>query len=223
MAERSPILPNVRVLDFVGLTPDKLAQFEQEGLEKERQERQQLLEALGKDKEAGIDLYNQHKKDLESCSRFRDGAPRPITLPDDTMIEFRSVFTIDQIPDAISRKWSDIKLRSPFETDQELTTKTESYINDLIEGFGKKAFEEKDWPSAVNAFDVATEEGVLQSSRLKELIDSLPIERDNHQDRRDIARVIQNRLDKKERQATQQKKARARAAKDQRHRARTPS
>jgi len=107
--------------------------------------------------------------------------------------------TVSKTPDEISKKWPDVKsITTLFETDPELASKADSYINDLIEGFGREAFDQEDFPSAIRAFDVTTKGGILQSLKFQELITALPLAYDNHQRRLDIAQVIQERLQEKE-------------------------
>ena len=195
--ERSDIPQHV--LEFVGIDRGRIIQFESERQEEERQRREHLLAALKTVKRKGKELYRiiQGLSDTPQLDHSHT-----VKLPDNiaAIKLYWSLDRISKIPDEISSKWQAVRSATKsFETDPELATSADRLIHDLIEGFGEEAFVRKDWPSAVCAFDVTTEGGVLHSLRLQELLTDLPLTKDNHQDRLDIAQAIQDRLERQKR------------------------
>src|SRR3990167_5926885 len=107
--ERSPIPQTV--LDFVGLTQEKLTLFDQERQEIERQKREQLLAEFGTGKEAGIELYRQLKKEEEPPRGYN--SQFTVRLPGNIVeIELHWILrTISQAPDEISSKWLAVRVK----------------------------------------------------------------------------------------------------------------
>ena len=207
MTAERPQIPQ-SVLDFVGLTPERFAQFEQEAQEEAWQKREALLNSLGAGVENGKLFYKQIL--TNTVKRYED-------FPHDIYVEIPEVS--GQIPlrgkesgyfaEELLLTWSNRKKSTTNQiSDPEIAAATDKYVVDFVRGIGQAALVRNDLRTAVIALDVSTDGGILNNAFIKEQIEKLPLDRNDHQLRLQIADVIQQRLEELEQRQRQEEERR---------------
>lgn len=205
---------NQTALDFVGLGPQVIAQFaaesaaqEARALEKARTSRVRLLDALDAGANHGAVFYTGIRAYLDQGrqrARFDfDNPLRTIHLPGnlasfDVSIDVKSTA---QVPDNLEHSWKYAAKRRAMEKDDsrwedpEIAGRAAKYIVHFLDGFATAAFEAHDWAAAVNAADIITDGGLLNSQWLRNVATTLPIDINDITDRVDLATAISQRLE----------------------------
>lgn len=198
--ERPKGIPE-NVLDFVGLTPDVFQRFSTEEEAEAQRKRTVLVEQLSKGHNAGMQLYSdatrEHQKKTHSEYGYNlrvDIATISPAVPDTAplTVEFTE---LQDIPDLLIDVWAHRIVPATDDIDSVIEEKKEQYVKDLVVGIGDKAFDQKDWQTAVNAYDNITEGGVIASEEFQKKLQELSLDRGNYSDRENIAKAIAKRFE----------------------------
>lgn len=169
--EPQPIKINPEILDSLGLSPDDVQRHDSERLE------------LVRYREASKKIGSQYYVDKRSSVPLESYSIGDFALPHDTSRQ--------EFPEATMSRFEETKTR--FNPD--VQNKYLVGIKGLLEGYGAQAISEYDWVSGINAYDVATEGGIMQNQevlgQLKEIAQS------NKTSGVDIAKAIQERINRK--------------------------
>lgn len=159
------------VLDFVGISAEDVAKFDLERITREK--------LLVESEHAGRNDYL--RRGVNGWGFAKHGT---ILI---------SVRNLSEVPDALVAKTDQLKSGTKLEDWRRYEEERKHYLM----GIGSGALEEGDWQTAVNAFDVAAEGGILQNQTAQEKIKDLA--QADKMAGAEIARAIQKRM--QERQA----------------------
>ncbi|MBI2012590.1 hypothetical protein HYS90_01520 [Candidatus Curtissbacteria bacterium] len=172
---------NPEVLSTLGLTQEDLDKYNQEKLEEERHLNSMRL--------AGAREYEKYVQGVSPSLGYSvtidvlEGKP-PLTC---------NTFLPDAIPDGVLEQLGRPEVRQLF--NEEEIRKAENRLKAFIEGFGQKALMARNWRTAVTAYDVITDGGIMQN---QEVLGSLrEITQSSKADGVDIARAIQERVNRR--------------------------
>lgn len=115
--------------------------------------------------------------------------PKPIKLGEIALKP--KVQEISDIPDSLYSQFREIEVAMHPDDREHVKV----YVDTFIDTFGQKALDKKDWKTAVKAYDLTTEGGIIQKP---EVIKKLgKIYESDVETRRQIAELIQQRIDMK--------------------------
>jgi len=122
-----------------------------------------------------------------SSGQISFSEPRPIKLGEIALQP--KVQHLSQIPDSLQAEFKIIE-KAMHSEDRE---HVKIYIDTFNSNFGQKALDSKDWETAICAFDVATEGGIIQKPDVIKKLGE--IFTNDLEARRQIAETIQHRID----------------------------
>lgn len=115
--------------------------------------------------------------------------PKPIKLGEIALKP--KVQEISDIPDSLYSQFREIEVAMhPDHREQ-----TKVYLDTFVDTFGQKALDRKDWKTAVKAYDLTTEGGIIQKPEVIKKFGE--IYASDVETRRQIAELIQQRIDMK--------------------------
>lgn len=171
-----------QILSSLGLTPEDVQNYNRQKLEDE--------EALSELKEQGAKLYSDIQRGFKSVDANIRGLLFSVMNASPKQAHLTPVIFFDTLE----------KAKLQRETNPEYYKKIEKDLHALIEGYGQAALDNNDWQSAVNAFDLVTDGGILSNQNAMTKLGELFPE--DKTARVDIAQAIQERVNLRKAQQT---------------------